>query len=391
VYLRFAEDERRPPVEAVVDVRAAGETFTVRAPVVRREADPVLGDVSRELAVAPPISVTLDRAVEYARAGQPLERDVTVRLRSASAAEQRATVSLRLPAGLAADTAAREATIPPMGVRAVTFRLRGRLAPGAHELRAVVTSGGRTATLGYDIVDYPHIRTQRLYREAATTLQAVDVAVPRTLAVGYIPGVGDNVAPSLAQLGIPVAVVDPARLAVEDLARFTTIVVGPRAYEAHPSLIEHNDRLLDFARGGGTLVVQYQQYEILQPGLTPYPFRLGRPAARVTEEDAAVRILRPDAPVLTAPNRVGAADFAGWVQERSLYMPTDIDPRYARLLAMADEGMEPNEGALLVAPLGEGTYVYTTLSLFRQLPAGVPGAARLTVNLLSVGTGRVVP
>jgi LmbE family N-acetylglucosaminyl deacetylase len=391
VYSRIAEDERAAPAEALVALRVAGEMFLVRAPVVRREADAVLGDVSRPLAVAPAVSVTLDRAVEYARAGQPLEREVTVRLRSASALERRVAVALHLPGGLAADTASREVTLPPMGARAVTFRVRGRLTAGSHPMRAVVTNGGRPVESGYEVVDYPHIRAQRLYREAATTLQAVDVAVPRTLVVGYIPGVGDNVAPSLEQLGIPVTVIDPARLAVEDLARYTTIVVGPRAYEAHPALVEHNERLLEFARGGGTLVVQYQQYEITQPGLTPYALRLGRPAARVTEEDAGVRILRPEAPVLNAPNRIGASDFAGWVQERALYMPSESDPRYVRPLAMADEGMEPNEGALLVAPLGEGTYVYTTLSLFRQLPAGVPGAARLVVNLLSVGTGKVVP
>ena len=391
VYNRIAEDERAAPAEALAAVRVADEMFVVRVPVVRREADPVLGDVSRELAVAPPISVTLDRAVEYAPAGQPLERDVTVRLRSALASERMATVALRLPAGLVADSATRGVTIPPLGVRAVTFRVRGRLPAGAHEIRAVVSNGGGPAAAGYEIVDYPHIRSQRLYREAVTTLQAVDVAVPRTLAVGYIPGVGDNVAPSLEQLGIPVTILDPSRLAVEDLARYTTIVVGPRAYEAHETLAEHNHRLLDFARGGGTLVVQYQQYEILRPGMTPFPFRLGRPAARVTEEDAPVRILLPDAPVLAAPNRIGSEDFAGWVQERALYMPSEADPRYARPLSMADPGMEPNEGALLVAPLGEGKYVYTTLSLFRQLPAGVPGAARIAVNLLSVGTGRVVP
>ncbi|HEX6058268.1 MAG TPA: PIG-L family deacetylase [Gemmatimonadaceae bacterium] len=391
VYLRIAEDERAAPAEAVVALRAAGEMFLARVPVVRREADPVLGDVSRQLAVAPPISVTLDRAVEYARAGHPLERDVTVRLRSAIPAEQRATVRLRLPAGLSADTAAREVVLPATGARAVTFRVRGTVPAGTHEIRAVVESGGRNADAGYEAVEYPHIRTQRLYREALTTLRAVDVVVPRTLVVGYIPGVGDNGAPALAQLGIPVAILDPSRLGVEDLARFSTIVVGPRAYEAHDGLVEHNDRLHDFVRNGGTLVVQYQQYEILRPGLLPYPFRLGRPAARVTEEDAPVRILSPDAPVLAAPNRIGSADFAGWVQERALYMPTEIDARYARVLAMADPGMEPSEGALLVAPLGEGTYVYTTLSLFRQLPAGVPGAARIAVNLLSLGTGRVVP
>jgi hypothetical protein len=209
------------------------------------------------------------------------------------------------------------------------------------------------------------------------------VQVPPGLTVGYIPGVGDNVEPMLEQLGLHVTVLDPSTLASADLSRFTTIVVGPRAYEASPDLGANNGHLLDFARNGGTLVVQYGQFEM--PQFTPFPITLTRPADRVTDENAPVRILDPAAPVLHQPNAIGPGDFAGWVQERSLYMPHTFDPRYHAIMSMNDPGEPPNDAAVLIAPLGKGTYVYATLSFFRQLPAGLPGAARLFVNLLAAG------
>jgi hypothetical protein len=173
-----------------------------------------------------------------------------------------------------------------------------------------------------------------------------------------------------------------------DLSRYTAIVVGPRAYEAHAELRLHNGRLLDFARRGGTLVVQYGQYEMTQPGMMPYPITLARPADRVTVENAPVRIVDSTARVLTEPNRIGVQDFDGWIQDRSLYMPRTFDARYRSVLEMNDPGEPANRGALLVAPLGQGTYVYTSLAFFRQLPNGVPGAMRLFVNLLVARAGR---
>jgi hypothetical protein len=211
----------------------------------------------------------------------------------------------------------------------------------------------------------------------------VNVQVAAGLNVAYIPGVGDNVAPMLEQLGVPVTIVEPEKVAAADLSRFTTVVVGPRAYESSPALVAANPKLLDFARHGRTLVVQYGQFEMANPGMMPYPVTIVRPGDRVTEEDAPVRVTDPTSPLLSIPNRIGPDDWTGWVQERSLYMPRTHDPRYRTLLSMNDTGEQPNDAAILVAPLGSGTYVYTTLALFRQLPAGVPGGARLFVNLLS--------
>jgi hypothetical protein len=187
----------------------------------------------------------------------------------------------------------------------------------------------------------------------------------------------------LTQLGLSVKMVAPEELAQTDLSGFGAVVVGPRAFAATRELVSQAPKLQAFARAGGTVVVQYGQNEIQTPGLLPYPVTLARLAQRVTDETAPVRVLAPNDPLLTTPNRIGPADFERWVQERAVYMPSTFDPHYRALLEMHDPGEPENRSAVLVAPLGKGAYVYTTLALFRQLPAGVPGGARIFLNLLA--------
>ena len=378
------EGWRKPGMaDVVAGIEVDGAHAVIEATVVRRYADPVRGEVTRPAAAAPAIAVTFDRTIDYAPAGTPLDRTVRVYLRSADTASRKATVRLSLPAGLTADSASRTVTLGGYDARqAIAFRVRGRVAAGTHRIAAVVESAGGAFRDGYLEVAYDHIQPQRLYRPAEVTLQAVDVVVPRALRVAYVSGVGDNVAPMLAQLGVPLTVVPADSVAGADLSGFTTVVLGPRAFESSASLTASNARLLDWARAGGTLVVQYQQ-DIARASLAPYPLTLAPRADRVTEEDAPIRVLDAKSPLLTTPNRITDADFAGWVQERALYMPRTFDAAWTPLLETADPGMPPNRGALLVAPVGRGTYVLTTLSFFRQLPAGNPGAARLFVNLLS--------
>ncbi|HEY7878450.1 MAG TPA: PIG-L family deacetylase [Gemmatimonadaceae bacterium] len=362
-----------------------GGALVTDVPVVRRYADPVRGELERPVAVVPPVAVTLDRTVELARANSPLSRSVQVHLVSGVTTPRDVSVSLTLPAGLHADSAARDVHLPGFGAAAtVTFDVTGQLAPGSYQVAAVARSGDQAFTVGYVPIEYSHIRPQKLYRPAIVDLHVVDAALPPRLDVGYVRGVGDNVAPMLQELGVPITLLDPARLATVDLSRYSAIVIGTRAYEAHPELAAANGRLLDWVRSGGTMVVQYGQVEMTDPGRLPYPIELTRPAARVTDEKAVVRILRPNDPVLNWPNRIGAADWDGWVQERALYMPSTIDPRYITPIAMNDPDETSNNGAILEARWGAGMYVYTTLSLFRQLPAGNPGASRLFLNMLGV-------
>jgi LmbE family N-acetylglucosaminyl deacetylase len=368
-----------------------GAVFPVRTPVVYRYAHQVTGEVRRPLAAVPAVSLTLAETDGIARANAAIEREVTVTVRSADTVPRDVRVALALPAGLRADSASRTVTLGGYGaVRTLRFTVRGRLAPGAHAIRATATSGGETFTRGYTLVDHEHIRPQRLYRDAVLRLTAADVALPPGANVAYVPGVGDNSVAALRQLGLPVTVIEPDQVASTSLSRFTAIVVGPRAYDASEALVRQNGALLDWVRRGGTLVVQYGQYEMQRPGMMPYaitfpPRGPGRGPQRVTDEEAEVRILDSTAQVLRWPNRITAADFAGWVQDRTLYMPATHAAEYAAPLSTNDAGEEPNDGALLVARYGRGTYVYTTLAFFRQLPAGVPGAARLFMNLIAAG------
>ena len=383
----LAEDIRlTSQVEVLLEV--AGEVVPLSVgPIAYRFADAVKGEQNRPLAGVNAVTLTLENTLQYARANEPLDRTERVTLRSASTSPREVTLTVATPRGVTADSATRSIRLAPTETRDVYVRLRGRLAVGRHEVKVTATDAATGAVYanGYTSIEYDHIRPQRIFRDATLALQAVDVKVPPTLSVAYVQGVGDAVASVLRQLDVPVTLLDPASLGTADLGKFTTVVVGPRAYESSPELAAQNARLMDFARKGGTVIVQYGQYEMVRPGMLPYPITLGRPASRVTIEEAPVTILDPTNKVLTGPNRISQSDFDGWVQERGLYMPSTIGERWTPLLEMHDPNEPENKGALLVAPYGQGTWVYCTLSLFRQLPAGVPGAARIVANLLAAG------
>ncbi len=372
---------------ASLTLTIAGVRVPVKTgPIVYRFADRARGEVRRELAAVPEISVLLQHDVEYARAITPFDRTIEVRVRSAATAAREVDVSLALPNGLSADSGTRHVTLPPFGDASLFFRVRGRLPAGRVEIGAAAKSHGEEFRVGFIPIEYEHIRTLRYYRPSSVRVEVVNAIFP-TLRIGYIRGVGDNVMPMLEELGIPVVELDPAALPRSNLAGFTTIVLGPRAYEVDSaSMRRSTPSLMAFARNGGTVVTQYGQLEMAQPGILPFPIAFaGRVADRVTDERAPVRLLDPRSPILSSPNRIVASDFENWVQERALYMPRTFDTRYELVLSMNDAGDPPNNAGILVAPVGRGTYVYTTLSFFRQLPAGNPGAARLFINLLAAG------
>jgi len=343
----------------------------------------VRGEVRRPLATVPEITVLLQHDVEYARANTAFDRAMVVAVRSATPAPRDVEVSLVLPKGLTADSSVRRVTLHPFGDATLFFRVTGRMTAGRDSIRAIAKSHGESFSLGFLPVEYEHIRPQRIYRSSTVQIEAVN-ATFANLRVGYVRGVGDNVMPMLEQLGLPVTELDPVTLPQTKLSNFTTIVLGPRAFEAHGVALRLNiPVLMQFARDGGTIVTQYGQTEMTQPAMLPFPITLTRPADRVTDESAVVRVLDPTSPLLSTPNKIGEADFAHWVQERSLYMPHTFDKQYRALFSMNDKDEPPNDAAVLVAPVGKGTYIYTTFSFFRQLPAGNPGAARLFINFLS--------
>jgi hypothetical protein len=230
-----------------------------------------------------------------------------------------------------------------------------------------------------------------LWEEPAQCLvHTFDINVPKNLKVGYITAESEPVPDSLRMLGIQVDLLDAAALNFGDLSKYDAIVVGVRAYELRSELPGANQRLLDYVSNGGTLVVQYERdFAWDGKNYAPYPAKIdggqaGQPLPRITDETAAVNLLKPDNPLLNKPNKITSKDFDGWVQERGLYFWTDFDTtKYTALLSMHDPGEKDLNGALVYTKVGKGTYIYTGLAFFRQLPEGIPGAYRLFVNLLS--------
>jgi hypothetical protein len=210
------------------------------------------------------------------------------------------------------------------------------------------------------------------------------LSLPSLTRVGYVRGAADRVPEALQAVGVPIVLLGPDTLARGDFTHYEAIVIGSRAYETDAALVASNGRLLDYARAGGLVIVQYQQYAFANGNFAPYGLSLARPHDRVTDETAPVTLLDPASPVFHVPNEIGPDDWQGWVQERGLYFAHDWDPAYRPLLEMHDPGDPPLSGGLLVTPIGRGTYVYTGLAFFRELPAGVPGAYRLFANLLGL-------
>jgi hypothetical protein len=377
-------EDSRGESDAEVTLRIAGATVTTSVgPITFRSSDPVLGEQNRPVGGVPAVTLAFDRALNWVPAGKQIDRLMRLTLQSFASSPKTFSFKIVSPAGIRVDSVPASVTLQPGELKELFLRLRGSLKEGRYTFGVAAVSETGSYLEGFTLVQYPHIRPIRLYHQSGMYLQAVDVTVPATLSVAYVQGVGDFVAPFLRDLLIPVSILTPEELPVADLSRFSTVVVGTRAYQAHRELVAYNSRLLDFAKKGGTLVVQYGQGEMTAPGMLPYPIQ--RNNARVTEEDAPVTVLEPRSRLLNWPNKIGESDWADWVQERSLYMPTVIDPHFSTPLEMHDPGEPENKGALLVTPLGKGMYVYTTLSLFRQIPGGVPGGVRLFVNALSAG------
>jgi LmbE family N-acetylglucosaminyl deacetylase len=379
-----------PLLTARVTVEIAGASVTLRHEVSSRTVDQASGEVRRPVAVVPAVGLDVNPDVLVWPVGSVAPRTITVELTHGARTSSSGELRLELPGGWP-EVSAQRFTLEGEGTRrSYTFEVRAGagLAPGPYEIHAVATLDGRHYDRGVVLVDYPHIRPVTYSNSATVHVEAAALTLPRLTHVGYVRGAADVVPEELRAINVPVTVLSPADLERGDLSQYDVIVVGSRAYEIDAALIANNGRLLDYARAGGRVIVQYQQYQYVQGNFAPFPLTIARPHDRVTDENAAVRLLEPGHPLFTTPNAIGASDWIGWVQERGLYFAHTWDAAYRPLLEMGDNG-ERLQGGMLVARLGRGLYVYTGLAFFRELPAGVPGAYRLFVNLLGLEPSNV--
>lgn len=376
------------PLRARVTLLPAGGVPLVQTrDVVYRYRDQAVGEVREPLLVVPRVDVKLGPAEKVWPIGVRPPEAYTVTLLHGAAERTAGSVSLELPPGWPAIPPQSFELTRPEERESLVFLVRppARLIPGRYEVRAVATdqAGNRFAE-GITSVEYPHISRRPWARAALSVVHAAPIGLPPALRVGYIRGASDRVPEALIDIGLQVTLLNAAMLERGDLSQFDVIVVGSRAYETDAALRENNTRLLDYARGGGRVVVQYQQQLFFNGNFAPAALTVGSPHDRVTDETAPMTLLRPESGAFSRPNRIVPDDWGGWVQERGLYFARTWDPGYTPLLELSDPGEAPLRGALLIASLGKGTYVYSGLSFFRQLPAGVPGAYRLFLNLLDV-------
>jgi hypothetical protein len=395
-YFAMPIPDLRPRSASAVRLHCTVETldFTpihFERPVEYRRVDPGLGEIRRPLRVLPPLTLDASPLLHVVRRGSKTKPVTTFTVQSHRAGPKNTKlalfgdataerVSLELDAGALQADGARvvvrqtlDADLEKSGVRHWTagWTLGEKSWLSARRLREI---------------RYPHIEELDVLEPVEVRVVVVDCEVPDGLRVGYVPGTGDDVPTALKSLGVDVEVLDADAVAFDDLSRFKSIVVGIRALEVREDLVPHRERLWDYARQGGTLIVQYHKPH--EDGASRFvPFEgafMKRPAPRVTDENAAVTILAPDDLLMNVPNKLSAADFEGWVQERGLYFlerwPEELTP----LLGCRDGDEPQQQGGLLRGKLGEGHYVYCAYSLFRQLPAGVPGAYRLLANLVSL-------
>lgn len=376
----IGQPENNPAAKVVFDIDLNGLNLKCERPLVYKYTDPVKGEIYRPFEVLPPATVNLSEKVYvFTNTGKKILFTI-----KANAANVKGKLNVKVPAGWSITLDNTEFELNNKGDELI---VNATVVPGSNSegrLTASLEIGNSRYSKSITRVDYDHIPYQFILSDAEAGL--VNFNLEKTgINIGYIPGAGDDIAACLKQIGYNVTTLTDDLLSNSDLSKYMAIVTGVRAYNTNERLIVHYTKLMEYVKTGGNLIVQYNTNSRVGPlnaKIGPYPFTISRD--RVTDETAKVGMLNPSHPVLNYPNKISAADFEGWKQERGIYFATDVDKAYETILSMNDPGEKSQEGSLIVAKYGKGNFVYTGLVFFRELPAGVPGAYRLFVNLLSM-------
>ena len=366
------------PIEIVLQVN--GQELGYIMHTKYRTVDPVAGELRRRLVIAPPVFANVENSVFVFPTSQPKPISVHV---IAATSPVKGELKLGLPQGWEVSPAS--VPIDLKGAEAETGATFTVKPPGQNSegtLRAIVSINGRDYSFERVRISYPHIGVHTLMPPAEAKLVRADIR-KKGDRIGYIPGAGDDVPESLRQIGYSVKILSEPDITAKNLTQFSAVVLGIRASNTQERISNWLPEVFAYVKAGGVAVAQYNTLaELKTDQFGPYPLEISRD--RVTDENAEVRILAPNHPVMTTPNKITSKDFDRWVQERGLYFPKQWDAAWTAILSCNDPKEKPLDGGLLVAKFGKGFFVYTSYSWFRQLPAGVPGAYRLFANMLSL-------
>lgn len=383
---KLPEDQSLVPTRVEIDYE--GTVIATQKSAQFRRIDRMFGEQRTTLKAVPAISLTVSPNIAIVPMKGKRQKELTVTVENQNPAPLNGDVTLQLPSGWTAAPASRSFSLAQQGEKeSLSFMVTVPAVAGDFTVQAIAHVGNQEIKNGYTLIAYPHIESRYVYSPAASKVEVMDL-VTTISSVGYVEGTGDAIPEALKQLGIDVTVLSPQDIASSDLSRFRAIVLGVRAYAVRDDLRAYNKRLLEYVSNGGNLVVQYNRgNELGNLQIGPYPFTPpnvnDNNKDRVTKEDAPVKLLNPDHPLLSLPNKITEADFAGWVDERGTFFLQKWDPKYTALLESHDPGEDPRQGGLVVTKYGKGSYIYAGYSFFRQLPAGVKGAYRLFANLVS--------
>ncbi len=376
--------EKEAAIQVEFTVSILGEKLILIRDLQFRETDPVKGELIRPVEIVPPVFVNpLEPVVIF---NDEKGKNVKLKITSTIDGAMKASVSLELPAGWKCLPTAIPVELVRKGQELIVeFQVTAPKEESQATLQAKIEVQGKSYNQSVRVITYDHIPTQTLLSQSEIKVVRLNVDRKGSI-VGYIKGSGDDVPAALRNLGYAVVEFKEDEITATNLLKVDAVVIGIRAFNTNDRLIHQMPLLLDYVKNGGTLVSQYNNAEADASKYSPYPLSISRD--RVTEEDAEVTFINPQHAVLNFPNKITPKDFNGWVQERGLYFPDKWDAAFEPIFSMNDKGEKPKNGSLLVAKYGQGFYVYTGLSFFRELPAAVPGAYKLFANLISIGKNK---
>ena len=373
------------PVSYTAEFHLSIEDYDIklRRPVIHRYSKPDKGELYQPFTILPKATAAFAEKVLVFATGEPKEVALTITAHKDSLSGE---VELNYPDGWSVENEVQQIEIAKKGdQKTVVFRVFPPSQEDDSYIYPVLRVNGRQISKELITIAYDHIPTQSVLLESKAKVVRLNIDKYGEH-IGYIVGAGDKVPESLEQIGYKVHLIDPADIEEGSLDKYDAVVTGIRAYNVLDNLKFKQRFLFDFVENGGNLIIQYNTAGRWAPQfkeIAPYPLTLSRD--RVTDENSRVEIVAKDHPLVSFPNTIEEKDFEGWVTERGLYFPKEWSPDFTAVFSMQDEGDAATEGSLLVAPYGKGYYIYTGLSFFRELPAGVPGAYKIFANMLSIG------